>query len=175
MFDFNPAEILCALLIFFIWIISYVFVVYDFIAFIGGAIRPRKVWRHIFETAVLLGSALAWLGFGDDWSLKYQVWRPAVPISEGVVLLAYLYSSYRKRITALWLEVMVQLCLLLGTIAMMGFTLSAKFDAKWFFFGWFIFGIPISFLFIIAIVTNYKRFRDPGGTVDPATGVGAGE
>lgn len=161
MFDIYTTTYYCLLLICFIWVISYVVVVYDFIAVIGGAIRPRKVWRHIFETTILLGAAFAWLGFGDDWSLKYLVWRPAVPISGGIVLLAYLYSTYRKRVIALWLEVMVQLCLLFGIVVIMGFTLSAKVDAKWFFFGWFIFGIPISFLFIIAIVASYQRLHNP--------------
>ena len=173
MFGIDTTTYYCLLLICFIWVISYVVVVYDFIAVIGGAIRPRKVWRHIFETAILLGAAVAWLSCGDDWSLKYQVWRPALPISEGISILAYLYSSYRKRVAAIWLEVAVQLCLLFGIVAIMGFTVGAKFEASWFFFPWFIFGIPFSFLFIIAIVTNYQRLRNPGRPVDPATGAGS--
>jgi hypothetical protein len=156
MFDFDITDSSIFLLICVIWVIAYVFVVYDLITFISRIGRPSKLWRHIFESTILTGAAFVWLNLGDQWALENNLWRPTVPVTGTFVLLAYLYSSYRKRIPALWLEVVVQVCLLVGVMGIMGFTVMTRFYRVCL-----IVGIPPCILFISALFPGYQRSGSP--------------
>jgi hypothetical protein len=150
--DVSTTQFFCFLAICTIWIIAYIFVVYDLITLISRTARPASVWRHIFESAILIGTGYVWVSAGEYWSLENNIWPSVAPVTGALVLIAYLYSSYRKRVAVLWLEVMVQVSLLVGAIGIIGLTLMMRFSPLFF-----IAGIPPAILFINALFIDYRK------------------
>jgi hypothetical protein len=154
MWDADLSMIFPLLLLIFIYAVAYVGVVYEFIFFCRHAHRPDNAWRHIFETVILIGGSGAWLHFDDQWPWGFGKWQPTLPVAGTVVLIAYLYSSYRKRALGLWVEVPVQVCLGGGVFIMTLFTLWMP-NSR----GWMEMGLPVDLLFAMTILTNYQKWR----------------
>jgi hypothetical protein len=139
---------------FFFYKIAYGGAVYEFISFCRRGRRAEKVWRYVFEIFVLAGGSSVWLSFEDRWPDEVGKFGPALPVAGIIVLIAYLYSSYRKRALGLWVEVPVQVCLGGGVFIMTLFTLWMP-NSR----GWMDVGLPVDLLFVMTILTNYHKWR----------------
>jgi peptidoglycan/LPS O-acetylase OafA/YrhL len=162
MFDSYEIADLCIRLMYFIWPITCFSVLYDLITCVSGTARLPKILRHISETIILSVVVFVWIFSGDQWAQEHKVYQPAVQTTGCVILLAYLYSSYRRRAAALWLEIIVQLFLLLGGAAVIILTLQDDEHHMWV-----VIGLPAAILFMVAIVTNFRRsdFARPSPTI----------
>ena len=147
------------LVLLFFYKVAYVGVVYEFISFCRHARRPEKAWRHIFEVFILGGGISAWLNFEDQWPDGFEKWKHALPVAGIVILIAYLYSSYRSRALGLWVEVPVQVCLGAGFFIVTLHTLWMSNSQRWMDVGF-----PVDLLFVITLLTNYQKwsFRKKG-------------
>lgn len=139
-----------------VYVVAYGGVVYEFIVFLSRAQRPENAWRHVFETIILTAGSFVWLRIADLWPEGSEKWEPVLPIAGIVILIAYLYSSYRKRVASIWVEVPVQACLLVGLFTMTLCTRRMSFDGLWVFSG-----IPVGILFTITILDNYQKRSSP--------------
>jgi len=147
----------------FFYVVAYAGVVFEFVVFLSRAQRPEKIWRHVFETIILTAGSFVWLSFADRWPEGFEKWRPILVIAGIPILIAYLYSSYRKRVASFWVEVLVQGCLLTGLFTMTICTRLISFAGLWIYVG-----VPVDILFAMNILKNYQKwsFRGPKFTTD---------
>lgn len=155
-FYFDPIQFLIAMIVPLFWFSAAVGVVYNFIRYISRETGLTAIWRHIFESIVLLMSGIyAW-----DWIEGLDVLDPVARLAGHIVILlslmALVYSSYRKRIIALWIDIAVNCFLLAGLLFTIFYAVCSST------FGLCVFlGLPINILFVHALLVNCNQLRAP--------------
>src|ERR1700709_1880242 len=114
--DFNLVSILISMIVFLFWFSAAVGILYDFVRYISRATGLDPIWRHIFESVVLLISGI----YGWNWMEEQDTLNPVYGLGGHIIILssliALVYSSYRKSIRAIWIDVVINCFLLAGII-----------------------------------------------------------
>ena len=152
--DPNPIQFLIAMIVFLLWFSAATGVVYDFIRYISRATGLRTIWRHIFGNIVLLMSAVySWAWMGDLRELDH-INGPAGHIIILLSLTAFIYSSYRKNIIELWIDIIINCFLLAGLVFTIFCAVCSNNFGMWIFMG-----LPVNILFAQALLVNYTKLR----------------
>ncbi|HMI63528.1 MAG TPA: hypothetical protein VK518_21580 [Puia sp.] len=136
------------------WFSAAAGIVYDFLRYISRETGLSTIWRHIFESIVLLMSAIyAW-----DWMEETGTLNPVFGLAGRIIILlslmALVYSSYRNSIISLWIDIAVNCFLLAGLVFTISYAVSS--DT----FGLCVLlGLPVNILFIQALLVNYDILR----------------
>jgi hypothetical protein len=152
--DFNLISILISMIAFLFWFSAAAGIIYDFVRYISRATGLDPIWRHLFESIVLLLSAIyAW-----NWIDEPGTLDPVYGLAGHIIILssliALVYSSYRKSIKAIWIDVVINCFLLAGIIFTIFYAVcSNSFDLIVFL------GLPVNLLFIQTLLVNYNQLR----------------
>jgi len=154
MMDLDPIQFIIAMIIPLFWFSAAVGVTYDFIRYISRETGVAIIWRRIFESIVLLMSAL----YGWDWIGAPGTLNPVYGMAGRTIvlfsLMAFVYSSYRKNSTALWIDIAVNCFLLAGFVFTVLYAVCSDTFALCVFLG-----LPVNILFIHALLINYNQLR----------------
>ena len=152
--DIDPIQFLIAMIVFLLWFSAAVGVVYDFIRYISRETGLNVIWRHIFEGIVLLmAAAYSWVWMGELRELDH-INGPAGHIIILLSLTAFIYSSYRKNIIELWIDIIVNCFLLAGLVFTIFCAVRSNNLGMWVFMG-----LPVNILFIQTLLVNYNQLR----------------
>lgn len=152
--DFNPIQALIDMITSLIWFSAAVGVVYDFIRYISRANGLATIWRHAFESIILLLSGTYGWTWMEDLGTDHPAYLLAGRIIVVLSLMAYVYSSYRKGLTSLWIEITLNCFLFAGLSFSIFCALTADDGSVNIFLG-----LPINILFIHALLANYNQLR----------------
>jgi hypothetical protein len=154
MMDFDPIEFLIAMIVGLFWFSAAVGVVYDFIRYISRETGLRTIWRHLFESIILLMAAVyIWIWMGDR-EAEHILYLLVGHITIVLCLISYIYSSYRKSILVLWLDIVVNCFLLAGLVLTIGYSLFSNDFGMWIFMS-----LPVNILFVHALLVNYNKLH----------------
>ncbi|HEY4286109.1 MAG TPA: hypothetical protein VGN00_03330 [Puia sp.] len=136
------------------WFSAGVGIVYDFVRYISRETGLTTIWRRIFESIVLVMSATYSWVWMEDWQTEHPLCLLVGHVLIVFSLVSYIYSSYRKTILVLWLDLVVN-CFLVTALALtIGFSLFLNHFAMGIFMG-----LPVNILFIHALLVNYNILR----------------
>ena len=153
MTDLDPVKFLIAMIVPLFWFSAAVGVVYNFIRYISRESGLTTIWQRIFESIVLLMSGI----YGWDWIGEGElnaVYGLAGHIIILLSLMAFVYSSYRKSIIALWIDIAVNCFLLAGLVFTIFYAVSSSTLSLCIFLG-----VPVNILFVHALLLNYNKMR----------------
>ena len=153
-YDFDPITLLIAMIVSLFWFSAAVGVVYDFIRYISRASGLRAIWRHIFESIVLLTSVVYSWAWMEDLGALDHAYGLAGHIFIFLSMTAFIYSSYRKKIIALWIDIVVNCFLLAAFVFTFFCAICSESFGMWVFMG-----LPVNILFIQALLVNYNILR----------------
>ncbi len=152
--DFNLTSVLISMIAFLFWFSAAAGIIYDFVRYISRATGLDPIWRHLFESIVLLISGIyAW-----NWTEEPGTLDPVYGMAGHIIILssliALVYSSYRKSIRAIWIDVVINCLLLAGIVFTIFYAVcSNSFDLCVFL------GLPVNLLFIQALLVNHNQLR----------------
>jgi len=154
MMDPDPIQFFIAMIIPLFWFSAAVGVAYDFIRYISRETGVAIIWRRIFESIVLLMSAL----YGWEWIAEAGTLNPVYGLAGRAIVLfslaACVYSSYRKNIIALWIDIAVNGFLLAGFVFTIFYAVCSGT------FGLCVFlCLPVNILFVHALLVNHDQWR----------------
>jgi hypothetical protein len=154
MMDLDPIKFLIAMIVPLFWFSAAVAVVYDFLRYISRATGLRTIWRHVFQSIVLLMSGI----YGWTWMEERGILNPVCGLAGHIIILlslmAFVYSSYRKSIIALWIDIAVNCFLLAGLV----FTIFYAECSSTFSLCVFL-SLPVNILFTHTLLVNYNKLR----------------
>ncbi len=137
-----------------LWFSAALGVVYDFIQYVSRGNGLIPIWRHIFGSIILLVSGIyAW-----NWMEEPGTLGPVYGLAGHIIILlsliALVYSSYRRSIRAVWIDIPVNCFLLAGIV----FTIFYAVTSNTFNLCLFL-GLPVNILFVQALLINYNQLR----------------
>ena len=158
MFVLNTNEAIIFMLGTFIWICAAAVVACDFIFYLFCRHRINRLGRHISEVLIMGVAALGvWTCAGEIGTAIYRVWLYLIT---ALCLAAYFYSSYRKNIAWIGLEISITLVLLAGLLSTSLFLRLP--DGLWV---WAILASPVNMLLILALAKNLGIYRMSGNKI----------
>jgi hypothetical protein len=158
MFDSHTNEAIIFMLVTFIWVCAAAAVVCDFIFYLFCRHRINKLGRHISEVLIMGVAALGvWICAGEISTVIYRI---SLYLITALCLAAYFYSSYRKKITWIGLEISITLVLLAGLLST---SLFLRLPAG--LWVWAILASPVNMLLILALAKNLGIYRMSGNKI----------
>lgn len=152
--DDDPVQLLIAMIVGLLWFSAAVGIVYDFIRYISRATGLDTIWRRIFESIILLTTGLfSWVWMEEPGAMGRiygLVGHIIIPLS----LIAFIYSTYRRSIISLWVDIAVNCCLLTAVTFMFFCAFCSNNLGAWLFMG-----LPVNILFIHILLINYNQLR----------------
>jgi hypothetical protein len=154
MMDLDPVQFFIAMIVPVFWFSAAVAIVYNFICYISRETGLTAIWRHIFESIVLLMSGIyVW-----DWMTEVGTLNPVCALTGRIIILlslmAFVYSSYRKNVIAVWVDIAVNAFLFAGIVLTIFYAVcSGTFSLCVFL------GLPVNILFVHAVLVNYNQLR----------------
>jgi hypothetical protein len=154
MMELDPIKFLFDMMIPLFWFSAAAGIAYDFIRYISRETGITTIWRHIFESIVLLMSAIYSWDWMEEVSTLDSIYGMAGHIIILLPLIAFVYSSYRQNMMALWIEITVNCFLLAGIIFTILYAVSSGTFSLCVFLG-----LPVNILFVHALLVNYNKLR----------------
>ena len=152
--DDDPVQLLIAMIVGLLWFSAAVGIVYDFIRYISRATGLDTIWRRIFESIILLTTGVfSWFWMEDPGTMG-RIYGLTGHIIVPLSLIAFIYSTYRRSMISLWVDIAVNCCLLTGVAFMSICSVCSNNLGVWLFMG-----LPVNILFIHILLVNYNQLR----------------
>jgi len=152
--DFDLIQFFIAMIVTLLWFSAAVGIVYDFIRYISRATGLNTIWRRLFESIILLTTGVfSWVWMEEPGTMGRiygLVGHIIIPLS----LIAFIYSTYRRGIISLWVDIAVNCCLLTGVAFLFIYSVCSNNLGAWLFMG-----LPVNILFIHILLVNYNQLR----------------